>query len=107
MIKNYGEKFFKALELVNSRRVRKIVFVPSKIERWIVIGVQANYLIIPRTYCQCDDFYLSVVIRGSSDACYHLIAQTIAEALNMYEQQTLSDGHYMEFMREFHEITGE
>ncbi len=63
-----------------------------------------DYLVIPRIYCQCDDFYLSVVIRKTTDACYHLIAQTLAEALGNFEEIILDDVEYMDFMKKFHEI---
>ncbi|MCS7385967.1 MAG: hypothetical protein NDF55_04445 [archaeon GB-1867-005] len=104
LLEKYGEKFLRALDLVSAKKVRKCVFRPSGIERWVVVGMHGQYLVIPRSFCQCDDFYLSVVIRKSKDTCYHLIAQTIAEALRNYEEEVLDDSEYADFMRKFHEI---
>ncbi|RLE55519.1 MAG: hypothetical protein DRJ26_00745 [Candidatus Methanomethylicota archaeon] len=104
LLEKYDERFLRALDLVNARKVKKYIFRPSGVERWVVFGMHGEYLVIPRSFCQCDDFYISVVVRKSKDTCYHLIAQTIAEALGNYEEEILDDSEYSNFMRKFHEI---
>lgn len=104
LFKKYGDRFIRALELVNSRKIIKYIFLPSKIERWVVIGKHDKYLVFPRTFCQCNDFYLSVVIRKSIDACYHLLAQTISEAVGNYEEKAMDDSEYAQFINEFYEL---
>jgi len=101
LLKRYGDRYLRALELVENGKVKKYVFNPSGIERWTVEGRSGVYLVIPRMFCQCNDFYISVVMKGRVDACYHLIAQFIAEADNNYVEEILSDGEYVEFMRKF------
>lgn len=104
LFKKYGDRFIRALELVNSKRVLKYVFLPSGIVRWIVIGRQDKYLVFPRIFCQCNDFYLSVVIRRKIDACYHLLAQAISEAVGNYEEKLFDDKDYIRVMQEFYEL---
>lgn len=104
LFKKYGDRFIRALELVNSKRIIKYTFLPSRIERWIVIGKHDKYLVFPRIYCQCNDFYLSVVIRKNIDTCYHLLAQIISEAVGNYEEKIIDDGMYMSFISEFYEL---
>uniref|UniRef100_A0A7C4FFP1 SWIM-type domain-containing protein n=1 Tax=Thermofilum pendens TaxID=2269 RepID=A0A7C4FFP1_THEPE len=36
------------------------------------------YVVIPGFYCSCPDFLFSVVLRGSKDKCYHLLAVDLA-----------------------------
>lgn len=104
LFKKYGDRFIRALELVNSRRIIKFRFIPSGIERWVVIGMHDEYLIFPRIFCQCSDFYLSVVIRGDIDACYHLLAQTISEAVGNYEEKVFDDSNYVRVMSKFYKL---
>jgi len=93
------EDYEKALKLVRQKRVKKYVFKPSNIERWVVEGKSGRYLVLPNLFCQCEDFYISVVIKKKKKRCYHLLAQTIAEQLKNYNEVIMKDEEYMNFMR--------
>ncbi len=89
--KKYGDRFVRALRAVEENRVKKYTFHPSDSPVWIVKGRRREYMIIPDIYCSCRSFYQDVVISRSTDFCYHLLAQEIAQLWNMYEQITASD----------------
>jgi predicted nucleic acid-binding Zn finger protein len=90
-----GSKFKQAEKLVNSMAVKRYVFTPSGRVVWIVVGREKEYFMIPRLYCQCDNFYIRVVIKRETDLCYHLLAQSIAEKLGRYETFEVSDNDFI------------
>lgn len=100
-IKIYEGDYKKALILVNKKKIKKYIFKPSNVERWVVEGKTGKYIVLPNLFCQCEDFYISVIIKKKKEKCYHLIAQSIAEQLKNYDEILLSDDKYLEFMREF------
>jgi len=82
----FGDRATKALEIVASHRVKKYVFYPSNVTRWVVVGREAEYLLLPSAqYCSCDDFHYSFM-KGQLRFCVHLIAQKLAEALGDYKE---------------------
>jgi len=82
----FGDRAPKALEIVASHRVKKYVFYPSNVTRWVVVGREAEYLLLPSAqYCSCDDFHYSFM-KGQLRLCVHLIAQRLAEALGDYKE---------------------
>ncbi len=93
--KLYGTKFTKALDLVISMAVKKYVFKPSGRTVWIVVGREKEYFIIPDAYCQCDDFYINVVIRRRVGTCYHIVAQQLAEKSGKYETFEALDSDFI------------
>ncbi|MEM0084979.1 MAG: hypothetical protein QW743_05940 [Candidatus Methanomethylicia archaeon] len=96
----FREKDYKkALRLVKEKKVKKYIFKPSNVERWVVEGKTGKYIVLPNLFCQCEDFYISVIIKKKKERCYHLIAQSIAEQLKSYDEIYLSDDKYIEFMR--------
>lgn len=102
-----GERFWRALRTVTERRVKKYVFNPSRRILWIVVGRRRDYLVISNFYCNCDDFYLNVVIRRNAFMCYHLLAKQLAEALSIYDTYVVSDEEYEPLIREWKEIERE
>lgn len=97
----YEAKILKAIETVESKSVKKYLFMPSMRTVWIVVGKEREYLVIPRLYCQCDDFYINVVIRRKSMACYHLIAQCLAEEVGSFERYELKDSDFIRLSKEW------
>jgi predicted nucleic acid-binding Zn finger protein len=82
----FGDRVAKALEIVASHRVKKYVFYPSNVTRWVVVGREAEYLLLPSAqYCSCDDFHYSFM-KGQVHLCVHLIAQKLAEAQGDYKE---------------------
>lgn len=97
----YGVKFLKAMEAVDSYSVKKYAFLPSNRTIWIVIGKKKEYFVIPRIYCQCNEFYINVVIKRKSDFCYHILAQAIAEKTGKYEIYKASDSDFIRLNAEW------
>lgn len=105
IIKEYEKEYRKALILVKQKKVRKYIFKPSDIERWVVNGKTRQYIVLPNIFCQCEDFYRSVVIWRRKKMCYHLLAQIIAEALDEYKEIILYDEDYNDFISKLDEHT--
>ncbi|TFG14086.1 MAG: hypothetical protein EU535_03980 [Promethearchaeota archaeon] len=59
----------------------KVVFKPSNREIWMKLGTDKDYIMYPRVYCSCMDFFLHGIIKKRKYYCKHLIAQGIVEEL--------------------------
>jgi predicted nucleic acid-binding Zn finger protein len=100
-----GSRFTKAWETINEKRVKKYVFSPSGRIVWIVVGREREYQIMPAAgFCSCDDFYFRVMDR-EAHICYHLVAQKIAEALELYDNIEEEDRLYDCLMEEWKKVT--
>ena len=96
-----GQRFTKAWDAIKEERVKKYVFSPSGRIVWIVLGREREYQIMPAAgFCSCDDFYFRVVDR-EVNICYHLIAQKIAEALELFDKIEEEDRLYECLMKEW------
>ena len=90
----FGERFQKALNIVEKGAVKRHIFKPSGRVIWEVKGKTSSYQIMTRTYfCNCDDYYFRVM-SSKKQLCYHIIAQKIAFALERFENQEWSDKDY-------------
>lgn len=102
-----GERFDKAWQAVDQRRVKKYVFEPSGRTAWIVVGRESEYQVLPLSgYCDCNDFYFRVV-DGEAGLCYHLTAQRLAEALEAYDEVREGDEFYEQLMTEWRWLSKE
>ena len=100
-----GSRFSKAWEAVNEERVKKYVFSPSGRVVWIVVGREREYQIMPAAgFCSCNDFYFRVMDR-EANICYHLIAQKIADTLELYDKIEEEDRLYDCLMEEWKKVT--
>jgi predicted nucleic acid-binding Zn finger protein len=87
--------------LAESGRVKRYVFRPSGRVKWIVVGRERDYIVLPEApYCSCDDFYFRVLHR-QKPTCYHLQAQAIALSEKFYEEIEEEDGWYYRLMEEW------
>ena len=59
-----------------------------------------DYMIYPKLYCSCRDFYKNVVINRKRDYCKHILAQIISEALNSYEEKILDENQLRDLIRD-------
>jgi predicted nucleic acid-binding Zn finger protein len=101
----FGSRFTKAWETLKEKRVKKYVFSPSGRVVWIVVGREREYQIMPAAgFCSCDDFYFRVMDR-ETNICYHLIAQKIADALELYDKIEEEDRLYDCLMEEWKKVT--
>jgi len=83
----------KILEVID-RGIVKYIYKPSNRTLWIVLGGNKEYLIYPKLYCGCNDFYKNVVINKTRFFCKHLLAQVICEALNKFKEIELEDSDF-------------
>ena len=83
---------------VIKRGITKYTFKPSGKIVWTAMGQNNEYLIYPKVYCGCIDFYKNVVIKKIRGFCKHIIAQIICEALNNYQLSILEDDKFTNFM---------
>lgn len=97
----FGEKAERAIETAQTHRVKKYTFSPSQRVVWVVVGKNRDYQVLPQLFCMCDDFYLSVVIRRTDKACYHLIAQMLAEATGCFDNVESEDEKFQRYMEEW------
>jgi predicted nucleic acid-binding Zn finger protein len=100
-----GSRFIKAWEAVQEERVKKYIFTPSCRIVWIVVGRETEYQIMPAAaFCSCNDFYFRVMDK-EANICYHLIAQKLAEALELYDKIEEEDHLYDCLMEEWKKVT--
>ena len=83
---------------VIKRGITKYTFKPSGKIVWTAMGQNNEYLIYPKLYCGCIDFYKNVVIKRIRGFCKHIIAQVICDALNNYQVKIIEDDKFNEFM---------
>lgn len=89
-----GDRFWKALQAVAKDLVKKYIFEPSGREAWVVVGKSRDYRVLSELYCDCEDFYINVIVKRDADLCYHILAQILAEALETYSEIRLDDMRY-------------
>ena len=89
-----GERFWKALHDVANDLVKKYVFEPSGREAWIVVGKSREYTVLSEIYCDCEDFYINVIVKRRADVCYHILAKSLAEALEVFSEIRADDMSY-------------
>ena len=93
----FPDKSPNILEVIK-RGITKYRFKPSNRIVWTAIGKNDEYMIYPKSYCSCIDFYKSVVIKGIRSVCKHLVAQIICEALNNFEEKEMEDIKFKDFI---------
>lgn len=93
------ERVKKALKAVSEKRIIRVI-LPSNTDIWLFNGKDSTHLIIPFKYCSCMDFLIHTVTKSITPACYHLIAQAIAKALNNYRTLKLSEEEVISIINE-------
>jgi len=88
-----------ALEVIK-RGIKRNVYKPSNRAVWIAMGENDEYLIYPKLYCSCRDFYKNVVVKRKRLFCKHLLAQTICEALNNFQENEIKDIEFKKFIQD-------
>ncbi len=94
-----GDRVRRAMRVVSERRLIKAV-LPSGSYIWLFNGKDSTHLIIPFKYCSCMDFLMHTVTKSITPACYHLIAQALAEAFNNYITLSLSEDELITIVNE-------
>ena len=65
----------------------------------MVVGKSRDYRVLSEVYCDCEDFYINVIVKRTADLCYHILAQILANALSTYSEIRVDDMVY-ETLRE-------
>jgi len=89
----FPNKADKVLAVIK-KGITKYTYKPSNRVIWLALGENREYLIYPKLYCSCLNFYKEVVINQSIGYCKHLITQVICEALNKYKKVELKDKEF-------------
>ena len=89
----FPNKADKVLDVIK-KGITKYTYKPSNRIIWLALGESREYLIYPKLYCSCQNFYKEVVINQSIGYCKHLITQVICEALNKYKKVELKDKEF-------------
>jgi predicted nucleic acid-binding Zn finger protein len=104
LTKLFGNRFKNAQESLSEKKVKKYLFQPSGKVVWIVVGKSRDYQIIPlANFCSCEDFYFRVV-NNQVYVCYHLLAQKLAKALNVYDVIETLDESYEQLMEKWRAV---
>jgi len=97
----FGQRFERAKDAIGGKRVKKYTFRPSGRVVWIVVGKKRDYLIMPAAdFCTCDDFYFRVMDE-QIHLCYHVLAQKLAEAVEVYDSYEEEDKLHEVLMKEW------
>lgn len=83
-------KVEKVLDVIK-KGITKYHYKPSNRVIWVALGENCIHMIYPRLYCSCQDFYKNVVTQRKRDMCKHLVAQTICEGLDDFNELDLDD----------------
>jgi len=86
----FPNKADKVLDVIK-KGITKYTYKPSNRVIWLALGENREYLIYPKLYCSCLNFYKEVVINQSIGYCKHLITQVVCEALNKYKKVESKD----------------
>ncbi|MEA2070838.1 MAG: SWIM zinc finger family protein [Asgard group archaeon] len=97
----FRERLTKALEAIEKQAVKKYVFKPSGVIRWVVKGKEREYVTIEHNFCSCKDFLFNALYRRNTPACYHLLAREIAEASKRYIEITVDDDQYQALLEKW------
>ena len=89
----FPNKADKVLDVLK-KGITKYTYKPSNRVIWLALGENREYLIYPKLYCSCLNFYKEVVINQSIGYCKHLITQVLCEALNKYKKVELKDKEF-------------
>jgi predicted nucleic acid-binding Zn finger protein len=104
LTKLFGNRFKNAQEALSEKKVKKYLFQPSCKVVWIVVGKKREYQIIPlANFCSCEDFYFRVV-DNRVYLCYHLLAQKLANALDLFDTMETSDEFYEQLMEKWRTV---
>ncbi|MHA1125899.1 MAG: hypothetical protein ACTSO7_04765 [Candidatus Heimdallarchaeota archaeon] len=99
--KIFGGRVKKALNLIGENRVKKYLFQPSGVIRWVVTGYEKDYLVIEQSFCSCKDFLYTALFKREVPSCYHLLAREIAERIEKFDEIIVEDNLYTTYMDEW------
>jgi predicted nucleic acid-binding Zn finger protein len=84
-------------ELINGKKIKKIIFIPSKVEMWEIKSNKNDNLYwidLNKNYCSCKGFYYNYITK----ICYHIIAVSRAYKQNRYQIEFLDDSELSNYI---------
>lgn len=99
-----SDRFWKALQAVANKQVKRYIFEPSGREAWIVVGKNRDYRVLSEVYCDCEDFYINVIVKRRAEVCYHILAKALAAALKIFGEIRVDDMMYDKLRAEWEAI---
>lgn len=82
IFENKKEKIY---EVVNKNFVYQYIFIPSYFKIWVIHGEKNEYLVLPNTFCSCQEFYFNVLLKKEVPCCYHILSQLISSKRKTFE----------------------
>lgn len=95
-----GQTLVQALDLVDRSSI-KLLSSPSGRKAYEVVGLsKSTYLCLTSLkYCSCLSFQYTVLTKGESLMCKHLLSVRVADALGSVVHQTVSDEDISEMLK--------
>ncbi len=84
-------------DLIHRKKIKKVIFIPSKIEIWEIKSNTNNniyWIDLNKSYCSCKSFYYNFIKKS----CYHISAVSIALELNSYEIELCNDNELNNYL---------
>lgn len=89
----------RAVDAVIDGRVKKHVFTPSNRVIFTVVGRSGDEFVdAEKPFCSCQHFFF-VVQGGRDQACYHLIALSIAQETGELRETMFHDEEFGDFLK--------
>lgn len=89
----------KALQIVESNRIKFHRFLPSGRELWTAVGSDGDHLLNnSQPYCSCRDFHFRLLTDKDTE-CYHLLALRMAIKSKKFDSLNFHDEEYYYFIR--------
>jgi len=99
----FSDKSANILEVL-SRGFKKYIYVPSNRTIWAVMGKarEIEYLIYPRVYCSCYNFYKQILQYEKDKLvyCKHILAQVLSDGLKNYQEIEINDSDFSNRIKE-------
>jgi len=89
----------KANRMVETKRIKLHIFLPSGRKVWTAVGSDGDHLLnVSQPYCSCRDFHFRY-ITDKDEECYHLLALKMAIRSKTYDTIEFQDEEYTFFIR--------
>jgi predicted nucleic acid-binding Zn finger protein len=89
----------KATKMVETKRIKLHIFLPSGRKVWTAVGSDGDHLLnVSQPYCSCRDFHFRY-LTDKDEECYHLLALKMAFRSKKYDTIEFQDEEYVFFIR--------
>jgi len=89
----------KAIEIIESKRIKLHRFFPSGREIWTAVGSDGDYLLdLSQPYCSCRDFHFRF-LSNKDEECYHILALKMAIKSKIFDVIDFQDEEFTSFIQ--------